>query len=56
MSTAARTLSTNVTGVVRLLPDWAWAIVFLALAVFWPQICEATFGTDLLDASINSLA
>ena len=56
MSTAARTLGTNVTGVVRLLPDWAWAIVFLALAVFWPQICEATFGTDLLDASINSLA
>jgi branched-chain amino acid transport system permease protein len=56
MSTAARTLGDNVTGVVRLLPSWAWAIVFLALAVFWPQICEATFGLDLLDASINSLA
>jgi branched-chain amino acid transport system permease protein len=56
MSTAARTLGDNVTGVVRLLPNWAWAIVFLALAVFWPQICEATFGLDLLDASINSLA
>ena len=55
MSTAARTLGGNVTGVVRLLPNWAWAIVFLALAIFWPQICEATFGLDLLDASINSL-
>jgi branched-chain amino acid transport system permease protein len=56
MSTAARTVGANVSGVVRLLPNWAWAIVFLALAVFWPQICEATFGLDLLDASINSLA
>ena len=24
-------------------------------AIFWPQICEATFGLDLLDASIDSL-
>jgi branched-chain amino acid transport system permease protein len=56
MSAATTTLRSNVTGVVRLLPSWAWAIVFLALAVFWPQICEATFGLDLLDASINSLA
>jgi branched-chain amino acid transport system permease protein len=56
MSTAARTVGANVSGVVRLLPNWAWAIVFLALAILWPQICEATFGTDFLDASINSLA
>ena len=55
MSTAARTLGGNVTGVVRLVPNWVWAIVFLAVAVFWPQICEATFGFDLLDASIETL-
>jgi branched-chain amino acid transport system permease protein len=56
MSTVPATLRSNVSSVVRMLPNWAWAIVFLALAVFWPQICEATFGLDLLDASINSLA
>jgi branched-chain amino acid transport system permease protein len=56
MSTAAATLRSNVGSVVRLLPNWAWAIVFLALAVFWPQICTATFGVDLLDASIFALA
>jgi branched-chain amino acid transport system permease protein len=56
MSTVAGTLRSNVTGVVRLVPSWAWAIVFLALAVFWPQICTATFGLDLLDASITTLA
>jgi branched-chain amino acid transport system permease protein len=56
MSTVAGSLRSNVGGVVRLVPNWVWAIVFLALAVFWPQICEATFGLDLLDASINSLA
>jgi branched-chain amino acid transport system permease protein len=56
MSTAAANVRTNLSGLVRLLPNWAWAIVFLALAVFWPQICTATFGLDLLDASINSLA
>ena len=38
-----------------MLPCWAWAIVFLALAVFWPPICEPFFDLDLLDASINSL-
>jgi branched-chain amino acid transport system permease protein len=56
MSTVPATLRSNVSSVVRMLPNWAWAIVFLALAIFWPQICEATFGLDLLDASINSLA
>jgi branched-chain amino acid transport system permease protein len=56
MSTVPATLRSNVSGVIRMLPNWAWAIVFLALAIFWPQICEATFGLDLLDASINTLA
>ncbi|WP_205697783.1 branched-chain amino acid ABC transporter permease [Conexibacter sp. SYSU D00693] len=33
-------------------PDWVWALVFLALAIAYP----AMVSSDLLDASINSLA
>ena len=55
MSAAVTSLRSNVSGLARVVPNWAWAIVFLALAVFWPQICETFFDLDLLDASINSL-
>jgi branched-chain amino acid transport system permease protein len=55
MSTAAASLRTNVSGLARLVPSWAWAIFFLALALFWPQICETFFDLDLLDASIETL-
>jgi branched-chain amino acid transport system permease protein len=55
VSAAVGSLRSNVSGLARLVPNWAWGIVFLALAIFWPQICETFFDLDLLDASINSL-
>jgi branched-chain amino acid transport system permease protein len=55
MSTAVSTVRSNVVGVVRLLPAWAWALAFLAIGLLWPSICKATFGLDLLDASVNTL-
>lgn len=57
MSTAVATLRTNVTGVRRLLPNWAWALVFLALALLYPYILEQLLAEpdDLLDASIYTL-
>jgi branched-chain amino acid transport system permease protein len=58
MSTAAATLRTNVTGLGRLLPNWAWMLVFLALAVLYPYILDQLMAEpdDLLDASIQTLA
>jgi branched-chain amino acid transport system permease protein len=58
MSTAAATLRTNVTGLRRLLPNWAWVIVFLALAILYPYILDQLMAEpdDLLDASIQTLA
>jgi branched-chain amino acid transport system permease protein len=57
MSTAVATVRSNATNVRRLLPDWAWAIVFLALALLYPMILDALLAEpdDLLDASINTL-
>jgi branched-chain amino acid transport system permease protein len=55
MSAAVSSVRENVSGLTRLVPNWVWGIVFLVLAILWPQICENTFGLDLLDASINSL-
>lgn len=57
MSTAVATLRTNITGVRRLLPNWAWALVFLALALLYPYILEQLLAEpdDLLDASIYTL-
>jgi branched-chain amino acid transport system permease protein len=57
MSTAVASLRTNVTGVRRLLPDWGWAIVFLALALLYPYILDQLMASpeDLLDASIYTL-
>jgi branched-chain amino acid transport system permease protein len=58
MSTAAASLRTNVKGLRRLLPTWAWMIVFLALAILYPYILDQLLATpdDLLDASIQTLA
>jgi branched-chain amino acid transport system permease protein len=58
MSTAAASLRTNVTGLRRLLPTWAWMLVFLALAILYPYILDQLLATpdDLLDASIQTLA
>jgi branched-chain amino acid transport system permease protein len=58
MSTAAASLRTNVTGLQRLLPDWAWMLVALAVAILYPYILDQLLATpdDLLDASIQTLA
>jgi branched-chain amino acid transport system permease protein len=58
MSAAAATLRTNVANVRKLLPSWAWVLVFLALALAYPYILDALVGTNsgLLDASIQTLA
>jgi branched-chain amino acid transport system permease protein len=58
MSTAAASLRTNVTGLQRLLPNWAWMLVALAVAVLYPYILDQLLAEpdDLLDASIQTLA
>jgi branched-chain amino acid transport system permease protein len=40
-----------------MLPDWAWAVFFLALALLYPFILDGLMAEpdDLLDASINTL-
>jgi branched-chain amino acid transport system permease protein len=55
MSTAVGSLRSNVAGLTRLVPSWAWAVLFLAIGLLWPQICETFFDLDLLDASIETL-
>jgi branched-chain amino acid transport system permease protein len=57
MSTAVASVRTNATNLRRMLPDWAWAVFFLALALLYPFILDALLATpdDLLDASINTL-
>jgi branched-chain amino acid transport system permease protein len=58
MSTAAATVRSNVTNLRRLVPSWAWMLVFLALAVLYPYILDQLMAEpeDLLDASIQTLA
>jgi branched-chain amino acid transport system permease protein len=58
MSTAAASVRSNVTNLRRMVPDWAWAIAFLAIAIFYPYILDQLLATpnDLLDASIQTLA
>ncbi len=58
MSTAAATVRSNVTNLRRLVPNWAWMLVFLALAVLYPYILDQLMAEpeDLLDASIQTLA
>src|SRR3712207_2525324 len=42
----------------RMIPDWAWAVLFVGLAVAYPYLLDAlmTAPDDLLDASITTLA
>ena len=58
MSTAVATVRSNATSLRRMLPNWAWMIVFLALAILYPYILDQLLATpdDLLDASIQTLA
>jgi len=57
MSTAVASARTNATNLRRMLPDWAWALFFLAIALLYPFILDALIASpdDLLDASINTL-
>jgi branched-chain amino acid transport system permease protein len=57
VSTAVATARANATNLRRMLPDWAWAIVFLALALLYPYILDTLMAEpdDLLDASISTL-
>jgi branched-chain amino acid transport system permease protein len=58
MTTAAATLRTNAAGIRRLLPNWAWGLVFVGLAILYPYILDQLLSApdDLLDASIQTLA
>jgi branched-chain amino acid transport system permease protein len=55
VSAAAASLRSNLTGLTRLIPSWAWGLLFLLLGLLWPEICKTFFDLDLLDASIESL-
>jgi branched-chain amino acid transport system permease protein len=57
MSTAVATLRTNATNLRRLLPNWAWGLIFIALAILYPYILDQLLAApdDLLDASIYTL-
>jgi branched-chain amino acid transport system permease protein len=58
MSTAAATLRSNFASVRRLVPNWAWALIWIGLALVYPTIIQnASWAPDgLLDASIQTLA
>jgi branched-chain amino acid transport system permease protein len=58
MSTAAASARANVTNLQRLVPNWVWMLVFLALAILYPYILDQLMATpeDLIDASIQTLA
>ena len=58
MSTAVASARTNVTNLGRLVPNWAWMLVALAVAILYPYILDQLLATpeDLLDASIQTLA
>jgi branched-chain amino acid transport system permease protein len=58
VSTAVASLRTNAGNVRRLLPNWAWALVWIALAIAYPTIIQNVMASpdDLLDASIQTVA
>jgi branched-chain amino acid transport system permease protein len=58
VSAAVATLRSNAANVRRLLPNWAWALVWIALAIAYPTIIQNVVAApdDLLDASIQTLA
>jgi branched-chain amino acid transport system permease protein len=58
MSTAVASARSNVANLQRLVPNWAWMLIALALAVLYPYILDQLLAEpeDLLDASIQTLA
>jgi branched-chain amino acid transport system permease protein len=57
MSTAVASVRANATNLRRMLPNWVWGLVFLALALLYPYILDVLIASpdDLLDASISTL-
>jgi branched-chain amino acid transport system permease protein len=57
MSTAVGSLRANATSLRNLVPDWAWAVIFIGLAILYPYILDQLLVSpdDLLDASIYTL-
>src|SRR5215470_18026195 len=41
---------------VQILPGWAWALIFLALAIVFGMVGSDVFGEDFFDAMITTLA
>src|SRR5689334_16139201 len=58
MSTAVASARSNVTNLQRLVPNWAWMLLALALAILYPYILDQLLvePDNLLDASIQTLA
>jgi branched-chain amino acid transport system permease protein len=58
MSTAVASARSNAMNLGRLLPNWAWMLLALAVAVLYPYILGQLLAQpdDLLDASIQTLA
>jgi branched-chain amino acid transport system permease protein len=58
VSTAAASLRTNFGNIRRLLPNWAWALIWIGVAIAYPTIINSFLAApdDLLDASIQTLA
>jgi branched-chain amino acid transport system permease protein len=57
MSTAAASLRSG-SASLRRVPNWAWAVLFVGLAILYPYILDQLVSSsdDLLDASIQTLA
>jgi branched-chain amino acid transport system permease protein len=57
MSAATASLRSGTAGL-RRVPNWAWAVLFVGLAILYPYILDQLVSTpdDLLDASIQTLA
>jgi branched-chain amino acid transport system permease protein len=58
VSTATASLRTNAGNIRRMLPNWVWALIWIALAILYPTIIQNLIAApdDLLDASIQTLA
>jgi branched-chain amino acid transport system permease protein len=60
MSAATANARSSLGNMLGLLPRWVWGLIFLGLAILYPNIVESALGTDtggdLLDASVNTLA
>ena len=57
MSAMASSIGGGARAVRGMLPNWAWALIILAAAIYYPYfVKDVLTNNELLDASINSLA